>query len=400
MKKILTLLILVCLPDLIYSQENGIKTEILSMEDSKQDLITKGRRLLLERLVANDLAKVAEIKTYLEKEVANDQFLAFYPFEKSLLDYYTTDFGEIMRITRMLEPEEIEAYQSTIKPTEDQLGRKLLEKSRNERNVLLELIKTAPDLSPMDKDFLSLNLLYLLEGPNYREITQEELNYLSDKFLANYPASIHEPYIREYVRMVFKPSKWGLGVEFFSGYGRYTGQLEEEFKSSIPMGIAFDVTYLNWVLFLRNYIGFTKNKHDISYGAGIWPRESQARMFLPEITLGYQVLKSEHFILTPFAGMGWTDIGPTTFDMEKNPDLRNATLTFTQTPTVGVNLDLIMGRINTPMIAVNEQNYWMIRLRYAHHAPRYDKKYTGFDGNIHSITVGVGGFGRSLKKSY
>lgn len=98
--------------------------------------------------------------------------------------------------------------------------------------------------------------------------------------------------------------------------------------------------------------------------------------------------------------MGWTDLGPTTFYMENNPDLRNATLTFTQTPTVGVNLDLIMGRINMPMIAVDEQNYWMIRLRYAHHSPRFDKKYTGFDGNIHSITVGIGGFGRRLKKSY
>ncbi len=401
MKKVFVfLIIMVCLPGLSYSQDNGIKSEILSMEDSKQDLITKGRRLLLERLLSNDLNKVGEIKNYLQNEVANHEFLAFYPFEKSLLDYYTSDFDGIKHITRILDQEETEAYRSTIKPTEDQLGRKLLEKSRTERNVLLELIKTASNLSPMDKDFLSLNLLYLLEGPNYREITQEELNYLSDKFLANYPASTHEPYVREYIRLVMEPSKWGIAVEFFSGYGRYTDQLEEEFKNSIPIGIAFDVTYQNWVLFMRNYIGITRNKNDISYGTGVWPRMSQARMFLPELSLGYHVLKSEHFILTPFAGMGWTDLGPTIFDMENNPDLRNATLTFTQTPTVGVNLDLIMGRINMPMIAVNEQNYWMIRLRYAHHSPRFDKKYTGFDGNIHSITVGIGGFGRSLKKSY
>ncbi|EON78935.1 hypothetical protein ADIS_0528 [Lunatimonas lonarensis] len=392
------LLLLAAMP--LFAQQSDLKRELLEMEESKPELISRGRRLLLERFESRDLAKMAEVKSFLVNEVEDQNHLVLFLIERILVSYWIGDYTDVLSHSHVMETEDYIRIAQKIKPTGDFLAKTLITESRREQPVLTNKLKNTPDLSSLEKEFLALNLLYLLEGPDYPEISQEELNFLADKFLASYPANDYEAYTREYIRQRFEASKWGLSAEFFTGYGVYTGQLESEFKNSIPFGIAFDVIYSNWVLFLRNYIGITRNKNDVPITGGVWPARSQARMFLPELSIGYRVADTPTFGVTPFAGFAWMDLGPTIHDMQQNQYLQEAALTFRRTPTVGLNLDIKMGSVNGLVSPGQEQSFWFIRLRYAYQTPQYERKYNAYAGSLHNLTVGVGGTGRRVKKVY
>ncbi|MCC5937040.1 MAG: hypothetical protein JJU34_07150 [Lunatimonas sp.] len=381
-----------------YAQQTDLKRELLEMEESKPELISRGRRLLLDRFENRDISKMAEVKTFLLNEVEDKNYLALFLIERVLISYWTGDYQEVLGHSHLMDQEEIMLITQKIAPMGDLLAKTLLTESRKEQPILASKLKNNPELSAMEKDFLALNLLYLLEGPDYPEISQEELNFLADKFLSSYPGNAYEAYTREYIRQRFEPSKWGFTAEFFTGYGRYTDQLSSEFKNSIPFGIAFDIIYTDWVLFLRNYIGITRNKHDVPISSGVWPAYSQARMFLPELSIGYQVTDSPRLAITPFAGFAWMDLGPTPYDLQQNQSLSEATLTFRRTPTVGLNVDVKMGNVNGLISQGQEHSYWFMRLRYAYQTPHYERKYNGYAGSLHNFTIGVGGTGRRIKK--
>jgi hypothetical protein len=44
--------------------------------------------------------------------------------------------------------------------------------------------------------------------------------------------------------------------------------------------------------------------------------------------------------------------------------------------------------------------YWFIRLRYAYLLPQFYRKYDGYGGNIHTLTLGIGCFQRRIKRIY
>jgi hypothetical protein len=190
-------------------------------------------------------------------------------------------------------------------------------------------------------------------------------------------------------------------MEFFSGYGILTGNLPKTFKNNVPFGIAFDIYYKHIALYLRDYIGFSKTIRDIPYSTGIWEKGSQVRVFLPEASLGYVIADNKAIMLAPFAGIAGTDIGPTQFDVTKEPDLKEAALKYTMTCSFGLNLDLKLGHSKTPLVSTRiEQSFWIIRLRYAYCLTQFDKKYPGYNGNLHYLTIGIGGFGRTMKREY
>ena len=165
------------------------------------------------------------------------------------------------------------------------------------------------------------------------------------------------------------------------------------------MGVAFDISYKKLILYLRDYIGFSKTKVDMLYSKGVWEKGSNATIFLPEASLGYTAMDNKHIKLAPFIGIASTGIGPSEYDQQQNPDLKNADLGFTATYTLGLNLDIKLKRSKAKMVTNGpEQSYWFLRLRYAYNLSQFENKYPGFDGNMHYLTIGIGGFGRAIKR--
>jgi hypothetical protein len=192
-------------------------------------------------------------------------------------------------------------------------------------------------------------------------------------------------------------SKWGFGVEFFTGYSSLTGELHNYFNNYVPFGLGLDISYKNIVLFLRPSIGFSKTLDDIAYSEGIWESGSRININYEEASLGYNLFDKKRVSLTPFAGVARTRITPANFDKKSNPDLEYAGLNYTLTYSFGANLNIkIKSPEKDPAPDAREERSWFLRIRYSYILPQFEKEYEGWNGNMHYITLGIDITQRSL----
>lgn len=179
-----------------------------------------------------------------------------------------------------------------------------------------------------------------------------------------------------------KPKNWGLGFEIFSGYNFYTGDLNENYTNYFPVGLALDVDYKNFKIFLRRSFGANKTKQDFDYYFGLWERHSRVHTFKSETALGYTVYHKKPLKLTPFLGITRIKINPPTAHTGKEVDPKKGLLKSTKY-TIGINLD-IKCRITT-----NGQ-YSFVRIRSGYGMQRPNNNNDVITGNIPFITIGYG----------
>lgn len=396
MKRSVLLILIIFLSIESFAQREDLRKEILDYTDSTAEMITKGRSLLAEKFTEGDYNKVKEIRNYLKNNIRDTNYIIFYPIENWYLLYWTREYDQLLESILTAVP--VSFRTRKIRPADDFLFDKLLKISRDSIEILEESIQLS-NLRAIDKDFLLLTLRFLTSDENGGEAVVDNLNELADKFLAIYPGSIYEPFIRNSIRYQIIPSNWAFTFEFYSGYGIITGGLQDIFANPVPLGIAFDIYYKNWVLYLRGHAGLSRTKKDISYNNGIWKKKSQANIYVPEASIGYVLVDNKTFKLAPFVGIGGTSISPTDNDLDKDPGLKNAEWKMTTTYFAGISTDIKLGQSKMMMINPREQSYWFLRLRYTYNYTRFEKKF-GISGNTHNITVGLGGFGRRLKRDY
>lgn len=390
-------LILLLFSNCLFGQEDSIKSQIMDYDDSKSMIISRGRKLLLDKFIEGDLKKVKELKDYLVKTEDNDYF-AFYPTEYWFVLYWTKDYSELAKDFQSLDSSRVASYNTRIPPPNDMLYVKLKEKSSNNKTQLRKQIQVS-ELDSETKQVLSLNLDRLLLENRGNTYALDSINERADIFLETYSNSKFEDFTRTYIRYKQVPRDWGVTYEFFSGYGVYTGNLSDNYSNNVPVGVAFDVCYKNFELYLRDYIGFNKTKKDFDYSLGTWEKGSRTMVFLPEASLGYAAYNGNRFKLSPFAGIGAMDISPTSNDTEKTPELEEVALKFTTTYIIGINFDIKFGPGNTPKYSP-KTSYGFMRIRYGYSIPGFEKKYDGMTGNMHYISIGFGAMARGLKREY
>lgn len=400
MKKLIALSLLVLLSTIVIGQTDSLRKEILNYSNSKSSLIMNARSLLLDKFLEGKYEKVDEIKDYMMTELDDTDYIALYPAEFWLISYWTNDFQEILSSIHEFDSTKIASLYSRIQPINDMLLQKLKDSSiKSKHNLDLSINNSEFGLE--DKYFLLMHLNFLLNEKSNPDVNQDTLNIIADNYLSRYPNNLYTDFTRKYIRYKMIPSKWGFTAEFFSGYGIFTSNLDQYYTNNIPIGVAFDIYYKNVALFLRDYIGFSKTKNDVIYSNGIWEEGSQVRVFLPEASIGYVALDNRFLKAIPFIGIASTDIGPTQYDLNQEPGLDEVELEFTTTFSIGFNLDIKLGNANTAMVTYSpEQSYWFLRLRYSYNLPKFQQKYDGYYGNMHYITIGVGGFGRKLIREY
>ncbi|MDD4755626.1 MAG: hypothetical protein PHG29_06055, partial [Prolixibacteraceae bacterium] len=292
----------------------------------------------------------------------------------------------------------VDSYNTRIRPLHDLLYDKLREKSlENESQIKQQIKDSEADLET--KQILILNFDWLLLENRQDRYAQDSLNKQADKFLETYTYSEFEQFTRNYIRFKQVPGAWGFAFEFFSGYGLYSGNLSENYTNNVPIGVAFDVCYNNFELYLRDYIGFNKTKKDFDYSLGTWEKGSRTMVFLPEASIGYVTYNDNRFKISPFVGIGAMDISPSTNDTEETPELKEVSLEFTTTYIFGINLDIKFGPKNVPDYSP-KTSYGFMRIRYGYTLPNFEKKYVGMAGNMQYITIGFGGMARGVKREY
>ncbi|MDD4143269.1 MAG: hypothetical protein PHN68_01405 [Prolixibacteraceae bacterium] len=397
LKKLKITLLLLTLSNCLFSQVDSIESQILNYEDSKSTIISKGRKLLLDKFVEEDLKKVREIKDYLVK-TEDENYIALYPAEYWFILYWTNDYMELAEDIQRFDSARVDSYNTRIRPLHDLLYDKLREKSlENESQIKQQIKDSEADLET--KQILILNFDWLLLENRQEIYAQDSLNKQADKFLETYTYSEFEQFTRNYIRFKQVPGAWGFAFEFFSGYGLYSGNLSENYTNNVPIGVAFDVCYNNFELYLRDYIGFNKTKKDFDYSLGTWEKGSRTMVFLPEASIGYVTYNDNRFKISPFVGIGAMDISPSTNDTEETPELKEVSLEFTTTYIFGINLDIKFGPKNVPDYSP-KTSYGFMRIRYGYTLPNFEKKYVGMAGNMQYITIGFGGMARGVKREY
>ncbi|MDH5379664.1 MAG: hypothetical protein OEW75_02355 [Cyclobacteriaceae bacterium] len=381
----------------IFGQVDSIKRQIMQYEESKSIIISKGRNLLLDKFIEGDLQKVKEVKDYLV-QIEDENYFAFYPAEYWFILYWTGDYVELAEDIRNFDPDRFESYNTKIRPSNDMLYNKLNEKSFENESQIKNQIQTS-NLDSETKEVIILNLEWLLLGIRNDVYAQDSLNHQADIFLKIYTPSEFEGFVKNQVRYKEVPKDWGMTFEFFTGYSIYTGNLSENYSNNVPIGVAFDICYKKFELYLRDYIGFNETRKDFNYSLGIWEKGSEIVVFLPEASLGYVVYNDNRYKLSPFAGIGSMDISPPTSDTKDIPELKEISLEFTTTYIAGFNLDIKLGAKHTPEYRP-KTSYGFIRVRYGYSMPGFEKKYNGMSGNMHYITVGFGGMARGVGREY
>jgi hypothetical protein len=400
MLRCLLLLSLVLSPFLLFSQSDSLKFGVIRPDDPRSAKIDKARRVMLDRFLEGDMRKMKEVRDYLADELTNNHYLGLIPGEYRLSLYWTQEYNKLLRDILSYDSVKTSPRDARVHPHDPDLYYWLLKESERSR-LMLEFYVRMSGEKAVDKDLLVLNLRWLLLLNNPKEMDRDSVNKLANEFLGSHPGSPYEYFVRYQVRNVYQLGNWGIAVEFFSGYAFLTDQLHKYFLNSIPVGVAFDISYKKIILFIRDYIGFSYVNKMVPYTGGAWEKGAQVRIYVPEASLGYAVLDKYPFRLIPFVGIAATEFSPTSHDTDQNPDLKYARLDMTTTWVAGACLDFKLVNWNRRSNPFHPQNqYAFVRLRYSLNLPQFGWRFGYYNGVIHSITVGVGLFQCKIKRVY
>ncbi|MDT0675803.1 hypothetical protein [Autumnicola musiva] len=399
MKKLFTMALCLFIPGFLMAQNKDLEREIKNYSDSKSQLISRGRKLLLDTFLEGNISKVRDVKDYLLNEVEDEDYAALYPGEEWTILYWTGEYYGLISAVTDFDENNYTEYQRKVLPPQDQLYLKLLERSMDSIEFLENKILSS-DINEEEKDFLLLHLNYMVSGPPLNEISQEEVNKMADLYLEKHPSGRFQEYVQNNIRYRFKASNWGFAFDFFLGYQFLTGEISNMFGNGMALGHGFDLEYKDFTLFLRNFIGFSKTLEDIENSSGIWNKGAQARQFIPELSLGYAILDNEKLKVSPFAGIGGYALTPTEVDREEKPELDDLQIGFVTAYTLGVNADIKL-KWGTGLLletSSNNKTYWFLRGRYGYVMPRLGDYPDSFHGNTHYFTLGIGGVFRTSKR--
>lgn len=381
-----------------YAQEDSLKKEILAATGSQTMLIRNARMLLLDKFIQKDMNDVRRLKNFLNNDIDNENYIGLYQIEDILLNYWTEDYMHILAGVNLLGDISLNVK---LRPDNDYLFVKVRDESVKNYYGLQQSIQSA-GLSAEDRDFLEIMLTYLVSGKfNFvigRSITVEDdkLDSMGNEFLQKYPESKYTKFIKENIRSRYTKSDWALGFDFFSGYGITTGNALYNFKNHVPIGVGFDVYYKKLVLYLRDYIGFDRTLNDIEHNKVVWPKRSQVRIYLPEASLGYPVISNKLLRITPFAGIAGISFSPTMVDVQRDKSLETFEKFMTKA-AAGINTEFLLNTSSGRFWGMAEDDEFFLRLRYGYNFSN-SNKIPYASGNVHYITIGIGGVGRLNKR--
>lgn len=385
---------------------DNIRQAIMSQKDTDLELLAKGRSLIIEQLSKGDISALRDTKDYLIREMS-EPYKVFTVGEYWLLSYWTEDYStilsEIDEFTRNFstfsryENERRFHLSSLLRMVaeNDRLHEKLAIKSAESYIPLTVYIDNA-ELKSDEREFLKLLLFSMLFTPNDPGNEEmKEVNTRANDFLDTYPENKYAEYTRKFIRYEYTVGDWGFGYDFFMGYGGMTGQLQNNFRNGFAIGIAYEVSYKDAHLLMRlNHIS-SKTKKDITTNNLLWPANTLAYAITGDLALEYPVYKGRAIKVMPFAGIGGMGIGPRGKVEKDYPELKDFKEMSAFNYLAGVDIRLNFWDKN---INLSRNGGDFISLRYSYYFPNYQRKYDFMGGNLHTITVGYGLYGRRPKR--
>jgi len=324
--KMILLFLCLSISYIVIGQIDSIENEILNYKNSKPEIISKGRRLLIDKLLQEDFHKMKEIKNYLIENIDDSEYQSFDREEYWLILLWTQDFDELLssieKIPFQVNDLKTETTYNSMVPVTDLLCQNLLTKTIESKG-LLDIIISNSNLSTEEIDFLKLLADYcILNQPN-SNIIQEGLNLMSDKFFIKYPTSPYRAFIKNKIQYKVKISDFGFGYDFFIGYGAFNSSMAKHVNDYAPMGFSMDFSFKDFVLNTTFGFGFSKLNQPIVYQNFTWEKEFTINLFYPQATIGYTFFGKERFNFNPYFGVYALMVTPAYEEIQYNPALTN-----------------------------------------------------------------------------
>lgn len=355
-----------------------IENEILQ---SKTERIEKGRAYLLEKFLVRDYDKVKEIKDYL-LEQEDENYVSLTPIELWHVLFWTQEFDALTADFRSFDSARYESFRDKVKPARDQLNEQLSRRCIEDEHLLRIFLQNA-QLPPEDNDFLTLFLDWDLKP--YSPENQKEWNEKSDKFLANYPNSEYEWFVRHVIRVKMETDDWSWGFNFGVGGGVFTQDLNDWMTGKIGGCMSLEASYkrVRFALYMDGLdIKLRENPSEKGDGSAI----------AFNVSAGYDLVGTRRISLTPFAAVGVGQVSSKV--LGSIPELVPLTK-WRMNYEVGADFDFRFSEFKTegplPMC---------IRLRYWYDLPSMGRIGPELSGGSHCFLVGIGLSITSEKRVY
>ena len=307
------------------------------IQQSKTEKIFKGRAYLLEKFLDRDYAKVKEIKDYL-MGLEDDYYVALQPAELWHILQWTKEYNELTSLLRRSDSVYFNAYRNPnysyehsggkVFPKSDDLWQQLYMRGLEDKHLLQFGLQEA-NLTPEDRAFLTMFLDWLFRENHYlvrdvqKDANQTKLNDDATNFLADYPNSDYEWFVRNLIRKQYVENdwSWGMGLDICGGF--LTGSLKDKFMPIFGFGISLDVLYKEFLLNLGYDIIISDTKIDQPYSGGIYPAGNRDNVMNFYADLGYRIDAGRIISVVPFVGIGgaWDTYGYGQYDKPKLSEL-------------------------------------------------------------------------------
>ncbi|MDR0661237.1 MAG: hypothetical protein LBG19_10690 [Prevotellaceae bacterium] len=331
MKNSLICLLLCLFGSAAFGQELSIEEQVASYKNSRSDLISKARRLLLDKLIEEDIISVTNVVAYIEESLENEDYVGLYNSEKILLYYYywTGQYDKVELLMQVVSESAENTVSRKIHPLDDFLYAKLREKTNDQYDFLISLIN-GKELSSEEKDFLILSLKNILLESRYYDngFSQEDINVDANLFINSYSNSTYLNTVKKVIRNEYIEGDWSGSIEIYSGYGILSSKLSDTYKNPVPIGFSLSGYYKN-VLAQANFsAGFNSLKKDIDYSLGTWTKGEKMRAWNAGVNFGYNVINNKILKIAPIGGIEYMGITVTPKDEEDIPELKEINVKF------------------------------------------------------------------------
>ncbi len=401
--KYLTLSCLVLISISCFSQTDtssiSIADRIAEYKPSKSELISKGRRMLLDEFRTGNMDRVAEIVHYFEREINDKSHVGLWPSEQILLYYWIEEYSNIIDFSNY-NPEENNNYnRKIIYPSDNSVFNEIADKSTEDFDFLMERI-LQQDFSQDAEDFLVLMLKRLLVDDNSKSFSMEQVNKEADKFILDYPNSPMNEVVKKHISYKWTIGDWSYGMYFGGGYTIPSGNMLDYVSSKGALCVSFDIFYKKSALLFNVQSGFGETQQDIPVKSyGYWEKNMSSDLTSVGIGLGFSAFDNIKFRITPFAGVSFGYIYPSGTDLDE--ELEKFSIGTSVSPMFGLNLTyrfINPNKLSPPNHYSPFQGSFGLNAKITYVPNILRQEGHQYAGNIWYLTIGVNMEFFNLKK--
>ena len=351
-------------------------------EDTIHRMVSQNRRLLLDKFYATRLDSVSLLLDSIELH-HRDQPLMF-PAERLLLYYWIERYNEIDFLAWNLDGfcEKVAANP----PPDQMIWNALSYYSQEKMNTLVEWIDQT-GCSDEIFDFRVRLLKTLLQNElEEQSFIEQEIRLLMSQYsfqeneislIATEQAEPNEP-----------DSPWRIGLGFGLGAVSASGKITNYLSPKICMSLDMNVNYERWYFSLLLQVAFSKLKLDMPYKktGGVWEAGKTANIFNFDFSVGYSVIDSRFFRMSPFVGIALSDCSPSEQQIENDETLKNAGISGGFSNILGLDTDIKLYQMNNSGKKKNVLTSLNIRINYI--PTMFNNVNSRYSGNMLFVTFG------------